>query len=65
MKKKQRIKELNEKNVSQLQNLLAEKRETLRELNFKAAQNQLKNVRDIRKIKQEIGQILSVLNKQK
>ena len=49
-------------NRGELQNLLAEKRDELRTLRFKASERQLKEVRRIRSVKQTIAQILTVLS---
>lgn len=59
------IKELKQKSESDLHNLLMQKRESLRELRFKDASKQLKDVREIRVIKKDIAQILTLLNKSK
>ncbi len=56
------LKELKTKSNSELQRLLRETRDKLRELRFKDGAKQLKNVRDIRKIKKEIARILTLLN---
>lgn len=56
------FKELKKQSVSDLHRILAENRDKLRELRFKDANKQLKNVRDIRAIKQEIAQVLTLLN---
>ncbi|MDD3285732.1 MAG: 50S ribosomal protein L29 [Patescibacteria group bacterium] len=56
------IKELKTKNPSELQALLAQSREKLRELRFKDSNRQLKNIREIRQIRETIAQILTVLN---
>ena len=58
-------KDLKNKTLKELKELLAEKRNELRELNFKVSENQLKNVRSIRKAKKEVAQILTVINTQK
>jgi ribosomal protein L29 len=55
-------KEIKKKKVSELHNLLAETRDKLRELRFKDANKQLKNVREIRVLKKTISKILTVLN---
>ncbi|MEI6627113.1 MAG: 50S ribosomal protein L29 [bacterium] len=55
------IKEIKTKTVHELQLLLNESRIKLDELNFKAVQNQLKNVREIRVIKKTIARIMSAL----
>ncbi|HNU81130.1 MAG TPA: 50S ribosomal protein L29 [bacterium] len=56
------IKELKTKNPSELQALLAQSREKLRELRFKDSNRQLKNIREIRQIRETIARILTVLN---
>ena len=56
-----KIKELREKNVSELQKLLDEKREIVRKLRFEIASKQIKNVRDLRKNKKEISRILTLI----
>jgi ribosomal protein L29 len=58
------FKELNKKDPASLQKLLAETRENLRELRFKDANKQLKDVREIRNARQTIARILTILNKQ-
>jgi len=57
-----KIKDLRTKSDKELKSLLAAEHESLREANFKVAQKQLKNVRKIRVIKRNIGQILTLLN---
>ena len=57
------FKELKSKTKSELHNILAEDRNKLRELRFKDANKQLKNVREIRIIRKNIQQVLTVLNK--
>jgi large subunit ribosomal protein L29 len=59
------IKELKNKNESELHNMLSEQREKLRELRFKDANKQLKNVRQIRDIRKTIAKILTLLNAKK
>lgn len=59
------IKELKNKKVSELHNSLAESRDKLRDLRFKDANKQLKDVREIRSIKKTIARILSLLNNKK
>lgn len=60
-----KIKELKIKSENELQALLRESREKLRDLRFKVAQRQLKNVRDVRKTKKLIAQILTLLKEHK
>lgn len=55
------FKEIASKSVSELNHLLSEEKKKLDNLNFKAAQNQLKNVREIREVKLVIARILTVL----
>lgn len=45
--------------------MLAESREKLRTLKFKDANKQLKNVREIRAIRQLISRLLTLINKSK
>ncbi|MDD3301644.1 MAG: 50S ribosomal protein L29 [Patescibacteria group bacterium] len=59
------FKEIQQKSVSELHKLLADSRDKLRELRFKDSNKQLKNVREIRKIKAQVAQIFTLLNKQK
>ncbi|MBT3539413.1 50S ribosomal protein L29 [Candidatus Parcubacteria bacterium] len=55
-------KELKNKGLREMHELLAEKRNELRELEFKVSENQLKNVRSIRVAKKDIAQILTAIN---
>jgi len=57
--------ELNQKSRDELQKILIDKREKLRQLKFDLAAGKVKNVREIRKIKREIAQILTFLNSKK
>ena len=57
------FKDLKDKTEGELQTLLAEARESLREMRFKDSNKQLKNVRGLRVKRLEIAQILTVLNK--
>jgi len=59
------FKELQTKDKNDLLKLLESNREKLRDLRFKDSNKQLKNVREIRAIRQLIAQILTLLNKQK
>ncbi len=56
-----RLKDLHQKTEHELNGLLAEKREKLRELNFDIHLKQSKNVRDVRKLKRDIARILTIL----
>lgn len=56
-----KTKELKEKSEKELQGLLAESREKLRDLRFKIASRQLKGVRDVRKTKKDIARISTLI----
>jgi len=59
------FKEIIKKTIQELQKLLSESREKLRELRFKDGGKQLKNVREIRQIRKLIAQTLTLINKDK
>ncbi len=54
--------ELNQKSPTELQRLLQEKRELLRDRRFKVAQGQHKDVREIRELKRDIARLMTKLN---
>ncbi|NCO05281.1 MAG: 50S ribosomal protein L29 [Candidatus Magasanikbacteria bacterium] len=56
------ITELQEKTVHELHDLLAQKRDKVRELRNKASENQLKDVRSLRNAKKTIAKIMTLLN---
>jgi len=56
------FKELQKKKESELHKSLAESRDTLRDLRFKVASKQLKDIREIRVVKKTIAKILTLLN---
>jgi ribosomal protein L29 len=56
------FKELKNKKESDLHTTLAKLRGELRALRFKDSNHQLKNVREMRNIKKNIAQILTLLN---
>ena len=56
-----KIKELREKTENELKAALKENREKLRQMKFSLAANQLKNSREISKVKKNIAQILTLL----
>lgn len=58
-------KELIKKEEKDLQKLLEEYRDKLRDLRFKDANKQLKNVREIRSAKVVVANILTILNDRK
>ncbi|MCK4520607.1 50S ribosomal protein L29 [Candidatus Parcubacteria bacterium] len=53
--------ELQRKSKSELHGILIKNREKLRQLRFDLVSGKVKNVREIRKIKKEIAQILTIL----
>ena len=59
------IKELRDKTPVELQRLLAEARNRLRDLRFKVAAKQLTDVREIRETRKVIAQILTLLGQEK
>lgn len=59
------IKEMREKETKELSHLLSDLRKKLDDLNFKVAQKQLKNVREVRNIKRDIARVLTVLKGKK
>ncbi len=59
------FKELKTKTISELQNILADLRDKLRDFRFKDSSKQLKNIREIRKTKKSIAQVLTLINKNK
>lgn len=57
--------EIKNKHADELQKMLLEQREVLRDLRFKDANKQLKDIRQIRKTRQAIAQILMLLRAKK
>ena len=53
--------ELRQKSKSELQKILSDNREKLRQLRFDLAAGKVKNVREVRKIKKDIARIRTVL----
>lgn len=53
--------ELRQKSKSELQKLLQDNREKLRQLRFDLASGKVKNIREIRKVKKTIAQVLTLL----
>ena len=58
------LKELKKKSISDLHRILAQSRDKLRDLRFKDANKQLKDVREIRKLRQTVARIFTLLNSQ-
>ena len=59
------LKELKIKTEKELRQFLNEFRDKLRDLRFKDANKQLKDIREIRQIRKTISQILTLLNSKK
>ena len=57
-----KISEIRQKPKKELESMLLEKRERLRNLRFDLASGKVKNVREIRELKKEIARVLSLLN---
>jgi len=57
-----KITEINQKNKGELQRILQEKRERLRQLRFDLAAGKVKNIREIRSVKKDIAKILTTIN---
>lgn len=53
--------ELNQNKKEELQKILQDKRENLRQLKFDLASGKVKNVRSVREMKKDIARILTVL----
>lgn len=59
------FKELKKKSESELHKVLADSRDKLRDLRFKDANKQLKNVREVRDVRTVIAQVMTLLNAKK
>ncbi len=55
------IKEIRQLSETELQKLLVESREKLREMRFKSARRELKNVREVRDIKKTVARTMTLL----
>ena len=60
-----KIAELRKLDIEKLNEKLTETRNKNRELRFSIANNQLKNVRELRVVKKDIAKILTVLNEKR
>jgi len=56
-----KITELRQRNKEELQKILIEDRERLRNLRFDLPAGKVKNIREVRKIRKEIARILTLL----
>ena len=59
----EKINELRQKPKNEIQKALQDDREKLRQLRFDLAAGKVKNVREIRHLKKEIAQLLTLLTK--
>lgn len=59
------IQELKNKGVGELENLLAEKRKKLHELNLDLVAGKVKNIGELREVKKIIARIMTFLNEAK
>jgi large subunit ribosomal protein L29 len=58
-----KAKELRQKTENELKMILKESREKMRQLRFDLASKKLKNTNELKIIKRQIAQILTILNK--
>ena len=65
MKSTARIKEWRERSAESLENLLKAFKEKLQSLRFLAAQGKLKNVRELRTIKQDVARLETIIKQKK
>ena len=56
-----KLDEIKQKTKGDLQNLLNDNRKKMQDLRFELASSRLKNVREIRKLRKEVAQILTIL----
>ena len=59
------FKELENRTPNDLQQVLKDSRQKLQELRFKVASKQLKNIREIRSVRQTIAHILTILQRRR
>ncbi len=58
-----KAKEIKDKNINELKNILLEKRKKLRKLRFDISLKQVKNNREIRNEKRNVARLLTLINK--
>ena len=58
-----KITELKQKSRKELQKLLMDNREELRQMRFDLASGKIKNVKEIRQVRKDIARILTILKK--
>jgi len=59
-----KIQELRKKTKEELNQILREKREKLRQLRFNLASGKVKNVKEIHMVKKDIARILTIINRE-
>jgi large subunit ribosomal protein L29 len=57
-----KVKELRQKSKDDLNKILQDDREKMRQIRFDLSSGKVKNVREINKIKKDIARILTILN---
>jgi len=60
-----KVKELRQKSKDDLNKILQQEREKMRQIRFDMSSGKVKNVREINKIKKDIARILTILNEQR
>ena len=60
-----KMRELRAKSDAELKDIFEENTQKLRDLNFKLASDQLKNVREVRKVKKTVAQIHTLIKEKK
>ncbi|MDI6882986.1 MAG: 50S ribosomal protein L29 [Patescibacteria group bacterium] len=61
-KQQEKLKEFKRMSRGELQRVLSEKKEKLRQLRFDLAAGKVKNIREIREVKKDIARMLTVLS---
>jgi len=56
-----KTKDLREKNINELANILREKRENIRKVRFNIATKQVKNVKELKQEKRDVAKILTLI----
>ncbi len=60
-----KIKELRQKSANELEVMLRENREKIRQLSFDLASKKLKNTNELKSVKRQVAQILTILKDKK
>lgn len=64
-KRTKRLQDLRKKTIAQLQTILKEQRERLRQLRFDLAGGKLNKPHEIQKVKKDIARILTIINEKR